>query len=225
MGPLGFLSLGTKEFSGNMGLKDQKLAIQWVSDNIEEFGGDKKQITLFGESAGSSSVHFHVIVPESNKLFQRAILQSGFALNNWAYNIKNDDKSVLIKFGIKILGWFESIKNIVLLSAKENNNDFVDLEEYLLNIDAEKLNNFTRRLYPPKSGTNIPYFYWAPIIEHINSVDPFLTEHLENLLNANNYSNDIDTMFGFTSVVYYFDKLYCLNIIKNIFFDRKCYFS
>lgn len=52
VGPLGFLTLGTPEYSGNMGLKDQALALKWVNENIENFGGDKNRITIFGNSAG-----------------------------------------------------------------------------------------------------------------------------------------------------------------------------
>ena len=48
----GFMSLGTPEYSGNMGLKDQQLAIKWTYENIEYFGGDKTQITLAGHSSG-----------------------------------------------------------------------------------------------------------------------------------------------------------------------------
>ncbi|XP_031619414.1 acetylcholinesterase 1-like, partial [Contarinia nasturtii] len=51
VGAFGFLSLGTREYSGNMGLKDQQLAFKWVHNNIEHFGGDNTRITIMGHSA------------------------------------------------------------------------------------------------------------------------------------------------------------------------------
>ena len=99
LGPLGFLSLGTAEYSGNMGLKDQRMAIKWVNENIEYFGGDKSSITIFGESSGGSSVHHHIISPESKGLFKRAISQSGTILNNWAFYKKADHLELLREIG------------------------------------------------------------------------------------------------------------------------------
>ena len=74
LGPFGFLV--TPESNGNYGLEDQRLALQWVVDNIANFGGDPNNITIFGESAGGMSVAAHLVSPPSAGLFQRAIIHS-----------------------------------------------------------------------------------------------------------------------------------------------------
>ncbi|KAL9962058.1 hypothetical protein ACROYT_G031123 [Oculina patagonica] len=84
LGVLGFLSTGTKEIPGNFGLLDQVKALHWVHDNIEGFGGDPTQVTIFGESAGGSSVGLHMLSPLSDGLYSKVILQSGTAAATFA---------------------------------------------------------------------------------------------------------------------------------------------
>eukprot|EP00058_Branchiostoma_floridae_P011966 XP_002597454.1 hypothetical protein BRAFLDRAFT_223128 [Branchiostoma floridae] len=77
LGALGFLSTGDENAPGNFGFLDQIQAMTWVKENIRNFGGDPDRVTLFGQSAGGTSVCYHVVSPLSQGLFQRAISQSG----------------------------------------------------------------------------------------------------------------------------------------------------
>jgi len=61
----GFLNLDHKIASGNQGLKDQVAALKWIKENIEVFGGDPNNITVFGISAGSACTHFLTLSPLS----------------------------------------------------------------------------------------------------------------------------------------------------------------
>lgn len=62
----GFLSTIDDEAPGNYGLKDQVAVLKWVQRNIRNFGGDKNNVTLFGQSAGGGSVHYHLLSSASN---------------------------------------------------------------------------------------------------------------------------------------------------------------
>lgn len=85
----GFMSTGDEHAPGNQGLKDIVLALQWVQENIENFGGDKEQVTIFGHSAGSIVVH-HLLMSDSAKnLFKQAILQSGTAFMKSTFQPNN----------------------------------------------------------------------------------------------------------------------------------------
>lgn len=90
LGIFGFLNMNTPEHSGNMGLKDQQLALQWIYENIEQFHGDNKRITAFGQSAGGSSAHFHILSSNSRKYIRNVISMSGVADDYWAINNKDD---------------------------------------------------------------------------------------------------------------------------------------
>ena len=60
---LGFAGFGDPDFPGNQGIMDQVQAMRWVQENIRNFGGDPNRVTIFGQSAGASSVGLHLVSP------------------------------------------------------------------------------------------------------------------------------------------------------------------
>ncbi|MFN3212493.1 MAG: carboxylesterase/lipase family protein [Henriciella sp.] len=74
LGPFGYLG---PDSTGNFGLMDQVMALEWVQENIGSFGGDANNVTLFGESAGAASIGTLIVTPKAAGLFQKAIHQSG----------------------------------------------------------------------------------------------------------------------------------------------------
>ncbi|MCT0747816.1 carboxylesterase/lipase family protein [Pseudomonas aeruginosa] len=77
----GFLYLGdvSQDYasSANAGMQDIVLALQWIRDNITAFGGDPKNVTLFGQSGGGQKVGVLMAMPSAAGLFHKAIMQSG----------------------------------------------------------------------------------------------------------------------------------------------------
>ncbi|KAL1305900.1 hypothetical protein AAFC00_004044 [Neodothiora populina] len=86
LGPFGFLNGNEINSTGlaNIGLKDQRLALHWIQENIASFGGDAFQVTIWGESAGAESVGFHLVAynGRDDKLFRGAIMESGSSISS-----------------------------------------------------------------------------------------------------------------------------------------------
>ncbi|XP_072398366.1 venom carboxylesterase-6-like [Diabrotica undecimpunctata] len=86
LGIFGFMSTGDLVCPGNLGLKDQLMALDWTRRNIQHFGGNPNNITIGGLSSGAASVGYHLLSPKSKDKFQKAIMNSGNSECLWSYN-------------------------------------------------------------------------------------------------------------------------------------------
>ncbi|CAH1994057.1 unnamed protein product [Acanthoscelides obtectus] len=88
LGALGFLTTEDDTIPANLGLRDQNLALKWVIDNIEVFGGDPKDIVITGESSGASSTCFQLLSNgKEMESVTGAIMISGTCLSPWTINM------------------------------------------------------------------------------------------------------------------------------------------
>ncbi|MEU3646490.1 carboxylesterase family protein [Lentzea sp. NPDC034063] len=86
LGFFGFFGHPDLPDSGAYGIEDQQAALKWVQRNAAAFGGDPRNVTVFGESGGAFDVCAHVTSPLSRGLFQKAIAQSGGCSTTWGAN-------------------------------------------------------------------------------------------------------------------------------------------
>lgn len=173
LGAFGFLSFpDIKNIRGNAGLLDQRLALEWVANNIASFGGDPTKVTLFGESAGSGSVGFHLLSPGSHGLFQRAVMQSGSPNAPWATISQTE-------------AWERSLKLATLLGCPTSNPAL--LETCLQQADPKKITTKQHDVIPH------PSFLALPFAPHADGV--FLPDKVEVLLRSNNLPKK-DVVFG-----------------------------
>ena len=122
--------LGDK--SGNFGTLDQIMALKWVRKNIEDFGGDKNNVTIFGESAGGHNVFALLSSPLAKGLFHKAISQSG-ATNS--FNTKEASKFFDNKESSLLTSSKEVISKLLVASGKSK-------DSFEANIAQESMNEF-----------------------------------------------------------------------------------
>lgn len=107
---LGYLNLseyGEKYWnSGNVGNADIVAALRWIRDNIEAFGGDPQNVTLFGQSGGGMKIWTLMQTPEADGLYHKAIIQSG-VLEDFI-DEENTDAKPLIRAMLQELNMEES---------------------------------------------------------------------------------------------------------------------
>ena len=120
LGALGFLYI--PNITINAGILDQALALNWVHDNIEAFGGDPDNITIFGESAGGYSVVTLPVIPQAKGLIRRVIAQSAPSIDPEVS--ERSTKGVLRKLKIK-KGDIESLRKISPERIIEAQNEYI----------------------------------------------------------------------------------------------------
>ncbi|KAF5303035.1 hypothetical protein FQR65_LT08364 [Abscondita terminalis] len=128
---LGFLYFGNADVPGNVGFLDQVMALRWVQENIAAFGGNPKDVTIFGESAGAGSVAHHLLNPLSDNLFKRGIMQSGTILAPWALQnqITAIERGLLLAKELGCPHDIETLSKTISCLKKANANEMVYAEQ------------------------------------------------------------------------------------------------
>ncbi|XP_055837765.1 carboxylic ester hydrolase isoform X2 [Episyrphus balteatus] len=195
LGVFGFLSLPEADIPGNAGLKDQRLALQWIKENISRFGGDPNNVTMFGESVGGACVHLHFLSENSEKLFHKAIVQSGTANMPWAMKKNLYEKSMLLA---KMLG-FDSNDQKENAKFWRNHQRMDDFRRHMLAVITPEER---RRALPMPFG---------PVVEKDNPDALVTKDPLESMQTIN--SIDIPLMMGYTSAE---GLLMLSNAVRNL---------
>ena len=131
LGVFGFLALPQLSDeqgggSGNYGLRDMVEALQWVQENISNFGGNPRNVTIFGESAGSFAVSTLMAVPSAQGLFAKAIGESGGALGIGPHGMLSadaqgaKDEALMTKLHVTSLDELRAVPTEQVLSAVNN---------------------------------------------------------------------------------------------------------
>lgn len=182
LGALGFLSFEDSQLAipGNAGLKDQLMALRWFKANCVNFNGDPNNITLFGNSAGSSSTNLLMSSPQSMGLFHKAILMSGTVFNYWAISGRHNYAYRLAK----VNGY----------EGEENNE--AKVLDFLKCLPAEKLVGHELRTKEERIKGYPCEF--SPTIETYASDSCILNQKPKQMMQSS-WSNNIPVMLGGTS--------------------------
>ncbi|XP_045476840.1 esterase E4-like [Harmonia axyridis] len=186
LGALGFLSTGDKEAIGNNGLKDQVIAMRWVKENIEAFGGDPNSVTIFGYSAGGMSVTLHLVSPMSKGLFHKAIISSSSSLGNFPVGRHQLDVSK---------------RQAKLLKCPVDST--ADMVKCLREKPAKEIGDSLSKLF--EVGYE-PVLLWKPVVEPDFGQERFLTDHPIKLIQEGKFQN-VPVLAGITAEEFGFKSI------------------
>lgn len=153
LGLLGFLYTGDgpDDAHGNYGIQDQRFALQWVQQNIANFGGDPNKVTLFGQSAGAQSTFIQMMSSKTDGLFRAAILESA----PFAVPYREKDEALLLTDRVRELLKCSRTDIMTCMRSKsvEEINDVQ--EEITLKITAGKFNEYYEPIGPVIDGEEL----------------------------------------------------------------------
>lgn len=163
LGAFGFLTTGDSTAPGNYGMLDQVAALQWVKGNIKNFGGDSGKVTIFGFSAGGTSVSLHLLSPLSNGLFQQAIAESGVDLSPFAIQ----PTSFGLRFANELAGYLDC-----------PTSDHSEMMACIRQKEAKEIQGASDSITYNFTG----YLRWAPVVDKY-----FLLDTPQNLRNKGQF--------------------------------------
>ena len=180
--------------TGNFGLEDEILALQWVKDHIAAFGGDPENITYFGESAGGAHVSYLIASPMGKDLFKRGIIQSGaYNLFNWTSKDKAEELGLKTQTVLNA----PDLQTMKTLSAENILSASIDLNHpYGPNIDGALIPDNLTNLFEEGSFNNVDLMIGSNKNEDYMYIDESVTEKDINRLIENYYPEHRDKILS-----------------------------
>jgi para-nitrobenzyl esterase len=159
---LGFLDLSAYspkyKQSANLSILDLKIALEWVRDNISNFGGDVNNVTIFGQSGGGAKVNTLMAMPSAKGLFHKAINQSG------SFRMQMLEKNTTQAIAVEVLNELhleanqvDSIQNIPFETLSAAGKKALKTIEAKIKADGKSVSNFGLGWGPSVEETVLPY--------------------------------------------------------------------
>lgn len=208
---LGFLDLsayGEKyKSSANNSILDIQVALEWVKNNIENFGGDPGNVTIFGQSGGGAKVNTLMAMPKAQGLFHKAINQSGAFRGNF---LEKDVTQAIAAEVVKSLGLtasnIDEIQKVPFEKLAEAGAKAMKTVSDQLKAQGKAVGGFGLSWGPSKDGYLLPYQMYDPQALALSKQVPLLIGTVKNEFMASLGAGLSDA--SISDVMAYFQKTY-----------------